>query len=91
MTTPSYKTLIRRKNKWDLKSTVKSGWNINNITPYLEDIRREYPQSGARDTKKWLLFKKGIRVSRYVLALETSNSYRKLTCLTTKAKLLQLG
>ncbi|KAG8941619.1 hypothetical protein FRC04_004139 [Tulasnella sp. 424] len=75
MTTPSYKTLIQRKNEWDLKSTVKSGWNINNITPYLEDIHREYPQSGAHNTKKWLLFKKGIRVSREVVAAWMKRHY----------------
>ncbi|KAG9008384.1 hypothetical protein FRB90_008920 [Tulasnella sp. 427] len=61
------RTLLRKKDQWGLKSTVKAGWTIDNITPHLEAVRKTYPQAGAEDARKWLFHKKGIKISRPVV------------------------
>ncbi|KAG9022657.1 hypothetical protein FRB95_014461 [Tulasnella sp. JGI-2019a] len=61
----SKRSLERYKTEvWKLPSTRGAGWNVNNVGPFIEEIREGFPSAGAMEMKKHLLQSKGMPVSK---------------------------
>lgn len=63
----SYRSLLRRKDEWEMGSTRSAGWDATNIGPFVEALREEFPNMGAGDMMFKLRIESGVWVSKYVI------------------------
>jgi hypothetical protein len=59
-------TVRRRRKVWGLESTHQQKHTVQSIAPYVDDIKKRFPDRGAETIRKALLLENNIHVPRCV-------------------------